>query len=193
MKQSITNNKTVNNQYALNKRKNGVDYENTKDLNKVKRVKKTKLNELDRSLSNLSLKSECILNLADMVEENNMFFQQALVYAQDANQQSKTLIDQNNSIIDLLRSLAEKDNQIKINNSVNRSTADIGLDGGSGDVFSADGDVLVGASGDDEDDDEDKKEHTDQTNVVGENAKSSKSSNSTLKRSLSNTVSDKIA
>jgi len=123
-------NKVRNNTYHLLKRKNEEDFLNT--IETVKKAKSDELNSsiLERSLSNLSLKSELLAQIGDRLESHEIIIKQSLVLANGAAADRQMLIQQNDKIFlqneKLINYFYQKETNM-IDQSIQRTTAAIGL------------------------------------------------------------------
>jgi len=124
-------NKVRNNTYHLLKRKNEEDFLNT--IETAKKAKSDELNSsiLERSLSNLSLKSELLAQIGNRLESHEINIKQSLVLANGAAADRQTLIQQNDKIFlqneKLINYFYQKETNHLIDQSIQRTTSAIGL------------------------------------------------------------------
>ena len=83
----FTNNKTRNNTYAFSKSQNLEAFINTIEIKKtLNNNDDVELDEsISRSISNLSIKTELLGNVADMLENNNVDLQRSLKLATETS------------------------------------------------------------------------------------------------------------
>jgi len=80
---------------------------------------------LSKSLSNLSLKTELLANMTDMIEKHNLNIQEGIV---SAHNQREKIISQNSTMINLLTTLVESKNDTIINKINKRTLTTVGKD-----------------------------------------------------------------
>jgi hypothetical protein len=124
----FTTTKTRNNTYAFLKNQDPEKFINTVEIKKNNDVEGEESDEdvMSKSISNLSLKSELIVNAVDMLETNNELASKAAIQRQKIIEQNEKVIEQNSAVLRCLMTLIETKNFKDINNTNTRTLSEIG-------------------------------------------------------------------